>query len=266
MAYITLTSSDREISRLRLDKSPVVVGRAPDCDVCVHDIVLSRRHCRLTPTTDGWLVIDLDSRNGTWVAGRRIEQRRLKDGDIVMLGKTCLTFRNAAFVPAPQATPRPAAPAPADPNETLSGTVFALEYSEPVPPVLNRSSKMPTPKPRPRDPDSFETDDVYSMLEQIASSSWDSIYAVNAQPLRRDRELPRPRIASASNGSQVVHAGPKISIALQVTAPTVVRVESPVSTVSGSARLYPSSLTALFKRRIAKSTRWVTRVGRLRLF
>ena len=50
-----------------------VIGRAAECDVAIAHATLSRRHARLrfgTPVT----VEDLGSKNGIWVAGRRIER------------------------------------------------------------------------------------------------------------------------------------------------------------------------------------------------
>jgi pSer/pThr/pTyr-binding forkhead associated (FHA) protein len=268
MAYVILSNTERELSRVELRKSPVVIGRATDCEISVHDILLSRRHCRLTPTTDGWLVIDLGSRNGTSVGGHKIEQRRLKDGDVVVLGKTQVTFRAAQFIPGPKLNQRPATPMPADPGETVSGTVFAMQYTEPStaePPT--RSAIRPSPKPRPRDPESFERDDVYSMLEQIASSSWDSIYAVNAQPLRRDRPLPQPRVAGKSTIGRpplprASHAGPRISLELQATVPQ--RVVRAVPRMTRVRRTY--SAADLLRKRLSRFTRWMEGVGQLRLF
>ena len=49
-----------------------MVGRSPECDVAVRDLLLSRTHCRIEPAGHGWKVVDLNSRNGTGLglAGR----------------------------------------------------------------------------------------------------------------------------------------------------------------------------------------------------
>jgi serine/threonine-protein kinase len=49
--------------------------------------VVSRLHCRLHYAEDGWVVTDLDSRNGTWVDATKIDSRKLEDGDVFTLGK-----------------------------------------------------------------------------------------------------------------------------------------------------------------------------------
>ncbi len=53
---------------------PVVVGRADHCAIRLDDGRISRNHARLTPTNDGWLLEDLGSTGGTFVAGDRVDR------------------------------------------------------------------------------------------------------------------------------------------------------------------------------------------------
>jgi hypothetical protein len=56
---------------------------------------VSRRHARLVWAGE-WTIEDLNSANGTFVSGQRIEQRTpLRDGDQIMLGCLVLTFRTS---------------------------------------------------------------------------------------------------------------------------------------------------------------------------
>ena len=71
-----------------------VVGRDPRCDVWVEASGVSRRHACVNVGTDKTTIADLESSNGTFVAGERIaEPRVLADGDVVELGAATLTFR-----------------------------------------------------------------------------------------------------------------------------------------------------------------------------
>ena len=51
----------------------LTVGRAQDCDICLPDASLSRRHARLVREGAAWRVADLASANGTFVNERSAE-------------------------------------------------------------------------------------------------------------------------------------------------------------------------------------------------
>ena len=64
------------------------VGRATGADFIVDAPLVSRVHCRLTVAPDGTLeVCDLESTNGTFLNGKRIERARLKSGDRLGVGR-----------------------------------------------------------------------------------------------------------------------------------------------------------------------------------
>lgn len=77
----------------------VVVGRDPRCDVLVDSPRVSRRHCCLALDRDGILVRDLDSKNGTWINGRRVGDGLLQRGDELALAH--LRYRLELDPPAP---------------------------------------------------------------------------------------------------------------------------------------------------------------------
>jgi adenylate cyclase len=70
-----------------------VLGRQPDCDICLRDREVSKVHCRLEIIDDYLLLRDQDSSNGTFINGRKVRQLRLKDGDALQLGNTHFTVR-----------------------------------------------------------------------------------------------------------------------------------------------------------------------------
>jgi transcriptional regulator of acetoin/glycerol metabolism len=62
------------------------LGRDDDCDACLAGADVSRRHAVIRAQGPHRVVIDLDSRNGTWVNGRRVRSAVLSEGDVVRVG------------------------------------------------------------------------------------------------------------------------------------------------------------------------------------
>ena len=72
----------------------LIIGRSLSCGVPLPaDGKVSRRHARLAPKGEGCIVIDLGSRNGTFVNGDKIEgEVGLEPGDRVQIGDTAFLF------------------------------------------------------------------------------------------------------------------------------------------------------------------------------
>ena len=67
------------------------IGRAPDNDVVVPDPGVSQYHAELRHEAGGYRLVDLDSRNGTFVNEQRVTAAMVSDGDLVGVGSA--TFR-----------------------------------------------------------------------------------------------------------------------------------------------------------------------------
>ena len=84
----TLTGEQPEQTFRILPGGVRTVGRATGADFIVDAALESRVHCRLTALPDGQLEVrDLESTNGTFVNGQRIEQAHLSDGDRLQVGR-----------------------------------------------------------------------------------------------------------------------------------------------------------------------------------
>jgi hypothetical protein len=69
------------------------LGRGADADIRVDDPGVSRHHCQLE-ISDQAVLRDLGSTNGTYVDGVQIAEKVLRDGSVIRLGSTSLTFRS----------------------------------------------------------------------------------------------------------------------------------------------------------------------------
>jgi pSer/pThr/pTyr-binding forkhead associated (FHA) protein len=73
-----------------LSSNITVIGRRHDCDLRVPLTLVSRRHCKLSKNNQIINIRDLDSRNGTFLNGKRIKEADLNAGDYIGVGS--LTF------------------------------------------------------------------------------------------------------------------------------------------------------------------------------
>ncbi|MEX1129114.1 MAG: FHA domain-containing protein [Vicinamibacterales bacterium] len=72
-------------------------GRAPRADFIVDATLVSRVHCRLTAGATEIEIVDLDSTNGTFLNGERIDPRALaKAGDRIGIGRVELLVEVAS--------------------------------------------------------------------------------------------------------------------------------------------------------------------------
>ena len=83
-------------SRFLLDHDQTTAGRHVDSDIFLDDISVSRRHVRFTRTSDGVVVKDLGSLNGTYVNRELVDEVLLQPGDEVQIGKFRLVYYASA--------------------------------------------------------------------------------------------------------------------------------------------------------------------------
>jgi len=147
----------------------LTLGRVAACDVVIDDTKASRRHATLH--VDGAVVEieDLDSSNGTLLNGKTVKRRVLREGDVIQIGATAITFRGQAA-------------------SVVGAVEDELTFDEPEPAAPSvRESPRPAPAksvpvrpaapvtPPPTNPPPVET------LEFL-----DEVVQVRAQPVRPD--------------------------------------------------------------------------------
>lgn len=120
------------------------IGRTEECDVCIKDEHVSRKHVEVVIDNGNWLVRDLQSANGLFVNGERVMSAPIFTGLKVRLGvagpfveflvsqKASLTSELPAAQPQPQATqqtaqvkqatPTPITPSIATPPKSMERT------------------------------------------------------------------------------------------------------------------------------------------------
>jgi pSer/pThr/pTyr-binding forkhead associated (FHA) protein len=72
--------------RIEVVKPVAVIGRHSQAEVRLALPDISRRHCQLVFENREWRIYDLDSLNGVFVNGERMQEATLYDGDHLQLG------------------------------------------------------------------------------------------------------------------------------------------------------------------------------------
>ena len=77
--------------RLKEEKT-YTIGRNPKHDIFFSDGTVSRDHAKLSWDTDTFVLEDMNSTNGTWIDGERIDSCRLEAPERIRIGKEDLLF------------------------------------------------------------------------------------------------------------------------------------------------------------------------------
>lgn len=71
----------------------IVIGRDENCDVTISDTSSSRRHAALIQSGTRFVLKDLDSKNGTWIRSKRIEEHKLFNDTNFRIGDTIFVYK-----------------------------------------------------------------------------------------------------------------------------------------------------------------------------
>jgi pSer/pThr/pTyr-binding forkhead associated (FHA) protein/NADPH-dependent 2,4-dienoyl-CoA reductase/sulfur reductase-like enzyme len=138
--------------RYELLSNEIAIGRDPSADVSIADPAVSGTHAQITEHGGVLYVRDLGSRNGTFVNRELVSvPHALRDGDVIHVGNTDLTFRSGtvgASQPEPTAPVEPAARA--EPPAAPADVPAAAEPPPPGPP--DTAPAAPEPPPAPPEP------------------------------------------------------------------------------------------------------------------
>jgi pSer/pThr/pTyr-binding forkhead associated (FHA) protein len=121
MAYVVVTIDGNEVARRAITDS-LTLGRSTECDIAVIDRKVSRQHCRIECEGNAWRVVDLNSHNGTYVHGQRMDKAYLHDGDSFEIGHAKVTFHEVGWVPG-----RPAEPGQKIPPSMFDSTITGAQ-------------------------------------------------------------------------------------------------------------------------------------------
>ena len=80
------------VKHWELSGRPFVVGRGDCADAFVEDDALSQSHFLITSEGTAFCLIDLKSRNGTWIRNERVSAHKLQPHDVILAGTSLFYF------------------------------------------------------------------------------------------------------------------------------------------------------------------------------
>ncbi len=89
---LTVQAGGKDSKPIVIDRRRATVGTAAGNDVVLVDKAISRIHCEIVVDERGYLLRDLDSKNGTFLDGVRVVGGYLRPGSVVAVGDTKITF------------------------------------------------------------------------------------------------------------------------------------------------------------------------------
>lgn len=183
----------------------MVLGRVQGCHVVIADSKASRRHARFISQRGVVEIEDLESSNGTKLNGKDITRRMLRNGDLILIGKTSITYAERAATGAAPASDLgggddlfgddPSAPTPPAQPQVAPAPAVPPAAAEP-PDVAPREVEVRQP-PQPGPPAASEPED------EVLEFADDDVVVVKRtlpEPGKKTRSTPAQDPASARAG------------------------------------------------------------------
>ncbi len=94
LAQLSLGQNGHTTMEYGLHAGRVIIGRTRDNDLQIDSKYISRHHAQIVTKTSHSVLEDLNSTNGIYVRSRRVKKHRLRDGDVIMIGKHELVYKD----------------------------------------------------------------------------------------------------------------------------------------------------------------------------
>lgn len=93
MPTLVLKFQDNVIQEFDIQKGQSVnIGRKDNNDLVIENLAVSGYHAKIDSVDDGFLLTDLQSKNGTFINEQMVMSHWLMDGDVITIGKHTLVF------------------------------------------------------------------------------------------------------------------------------------------------------------------------------
>ena len=95
--YLCEKQNDYESPVFLPENGTITIGRSRSCEICLADRRVSSRHAEIVCGNGRYRLKDLESKNHTFVNGRRITACDLEEGDSILIGSFEILFNTGSF-------------------------------------------------------------------------------------------------------------------------------------------------------------------------
>jgi len=141
-AYLKGLSDVYKNLEYTMDKEEFVIGRLPQCDLVINEETISARHAKIIQKENHFEILDLNSTNGTFVNGEKIDKKALRTDDKIKFDVYEFQFINPADVA------RTVVSESVDFDELQKTVVFPQDQTIQLP-AQDQTIPMPTMTPKP---------------------------------------------------------------------------------------------------------------------
>ncbi len=92
VAELALFENGKVVQTIPIDKT-IHIGRSPSNDIVLKGTKVSRRHAEVQCVAGKFVLLDLESSNGTYIGGKRISEHSLEMNDEIVIGGTKILFK-----------------------------------------------------------------------------------------------------------------------------------------------------------------------------
>jgi pSer/pThr/pTyr-binding forkhead associated (FHA) protein len=90
MLQIIIKLNNTVIKEFNTDQNEIIIGREPGSDIQIDNIAISREHACIVKGPNDCFIEDMNSKNGIFINGKKINKKFLKTNDEVTIGKYSL--------------------------------------------------------------------------------------------------------------------------------------------------------------------------------
>ena len=92
MSKLTLSFKGKLLKIYPVPQGSLTIGSDPSCDIVIDSLAVAPQHASVTTRGNESTLVAIDEKEGTYVHQNRIQDHKLKEGDLIRIGKHNLTY------------------------------------------------------------------------------------------------------------------------------------------------------------------------------